>query len=155
MPVVEWFAPKAGERILDPGCGDGLLAQRLALSGCEVVGIDTNRALVEAAKARGVDARVMNGEAIAFDGEFDAVFSKAALHWMRRHDRVIDGAWRALKKGGRFVAECGGKGNIDGILAGYAGLSPAGGWIRLPCRRPGISRMRRRWKRGLKRGVLS
>ncbi len=118
MPVVELLAPEAGERILDVGCGDGFLAQRLMLSGCDVVGIDTSRELVAAAKTRGVDARVMNAEAMGFDDEFDAVFSNAAMHWMHRHDRVIDGAWRALKKGGRFVVECGGKGNIDGILAG-------------------------------------
>ena len=63
MPVVELLAPKAGERILDVGCGDGFLAQRMQLAGCEVVGIDTSRELVAAARARGVDARVMNAEA--------------------------------------------------------------------------------------------
>ena len=118
MPVVELLAPKAGERILDVGCGDGFLAQRMQLAGCEVVGIDTSRELVAAARARGVDARIMNAEAMTFGPEFDAVFSNAALHWMRRQDRVIDGAWRAVKSGGRFVVECGGKGNIDGILNG-------------------------------------
>ena len=118
MPVLEWLSPVAGERILDVGCGDGFLAQRMLLAGCEVVGVDTSRALVKAALARGVDARVMNAEAMTFDAEFDAVFSNAALHWMHDQDRVVNGVWRALRKGGRFVAECGGKGNVDGILQG-------------------------------------
>ena len=139
MPVVELLAPKAGERILDVGCGDGFLAQRMQLAGCEVVGIDTSRELVAAARARGVDARVMNAEAMTFGPEFDAVFSNAALHWMRRQDRVIDGAWRAVKPGGRFVVECGGKGNIDGILNGLKKAFARRGLRRAARRDPPLS----------------
>jgi SAM-dependent methyltransferase len=54
-------------------------------------------------------------EALRFDGEFDAVFSNAALHWMRDQDAVLQGVYRALKPGGRFMAECGGHGNIAAI----------------------------------------
>ncbi len=90
----------------------------MQLAGCEVVGIDTSRELMAAAKARGVNTRVMNAESITFGPDFDAVFSNAALHWMHRQEKVIDGVWRALKPGGRFVAECGGKGNVGGILDG-------------------------------------
>jgi SAM-dependent methyltransferase len=43
------------------------------------------------------------------------VFSNAALHWMRDPDAVIAGVWRALRPGGRFVAECGGAGNVEAI----------------------------------------
>jgi trans-aconitate methyltransferase len=67
--------------------------------------------MVEAAKALGLDARVMDGQALQFVQEFDAVFSNAALHWMKQTDAVIAGVWRALKPGGRFVAEFGGDGN--------------------------------------------
>lgn len=117
-PVMELFAPKAGERVLDLGCGSGFWSEEMVRRGCEVVGIDSSAQAVAAARARGVDARQMNAEAMTFESEFDGVFSNAALHWMRRQDRVIDGAWRAVKPGGRFVVECGGKGNIDGILNG-------------------------------------
>ena len=107
-PVVELLAPQPRERILDLGCGDGALTAKLAAFGCAVVGIDSSAEQIEAAKALGIDARVGDGEHLDFSGEFDAVFSNAALHWMKRPEVVIAGVWRALKPGGRFVAECGG-----------------------------------------------
>ena len=80
-----------------------------------MVGVDSSLQMVAAAKERGVDARHTKGETLAFDREFDAVFSNAALHWMRDQDAVLEGVYKALKPGGRFVAECGGQGNIAAI----------------------------------------
>ena len=117
MPVVDLLAPRPGERILDLGCGDGVLTEKLAAAGCDVVGADASAELVNAARARGLDARLINGEALDFDGEFDAVFSNAALHWMLQPEAVIDGVHRALKPGGRFVGEFGGAGNVATIAA--------------------------------------
>ncbi len=117
---------RAGERILDLGCGDGALMQTLANTGAAVVGVDTAPAFVEAARARGLDVRLESGEALSFEGEFDAVFSNAALHWMRATGAVVTGVHRALVPGGRFVGEFGGHGNVGAIrtalaavLAGY------------------------------------
>ena len=115
MPVVELLAPKPGEHILDLGCGDGALTEKLVAMGCTVVGVDGSAPQIAAARARGLDCRVMDGEHLRFDNEFDAVFSNAALHWMQRADAVIAGVWRALKPGGRFVAECGGHGCVATI----------------------------------------
>jgi SAM-dependent methyltransferase len=109
------LAPRAGERILDLGCGDGALTAKLLEMGCEVTGVDASPAQVEAARKLGVEARVMDGEHLAFESEFDAVFSNAALHWMRNPDKVIAGVHRALKPSGRFVAECGGHGCVAKI----------------------------------------
>lgn len=115
-PVVELLAPRPGERILDLGCGDGVLTKRLLDLGCEVVGVDGSADMVRAARERGVDARVADGQALGFDREFDAVFSNAALHWMRRDpDAVVAGVARALRPGGRFVAEMGGHGNVAAV----------------------------------------
>jgi len=114
-PVLELLAPRAGERILDLGCGDGVLTAKLAAMGCDVVGVDGSPAQIEAARKLGLDARVMDGERLSFEAEFDAVFSNAALHWMRNPDAVIAGVWRALRPGGRFVAELGGDGCVAKI----------------------------------------
>jgi trans-aconitate methyltransferase len=114
-PVVELLAPKPGERILDLGCGDGALTRRLADQGCEVVGIDSSAAQIEAARKLGLDARVMNAEALPFTEEFDAIFSNAVLHWITNADSMIASVYRALKPEGRFVAECGGYGCVHKI----------------------------------------
>jgi trans-aconitate methyltransferase len=114
-PVVQLLAPRPGERILDLGCGDGVLTKRLADLGCDIVAIDASAAQVEAASSLGLDARVMDAETLPFDDEFDAVFSNAVLHWILRADAAIEGVHRALKPGGRFVAECGGHGCVDRI----------------------------------------
>jgi len=92
-----------------------VLAARLIEMGCEVVGVDASEMQVEAARKLGVDARLIAGEALRFRDEFDAVFSNAALHWMLRPDEVIAGVWRALRCGGRFVAEMGGHGCVETI----------------------------------------
>lgn len=65
--------------------------------------------------ARGLAAEVVDGTRLAFAAELDAVFSNAAVHWLGDPDAVIAGVWRALKPGGRFVAECGGAGNIEAV----------------------------------------
>jgi trans-aconitate methyltransferase len=115
-PLVERLAPRPGERILDLGCGDGTLAAVIAGAGASVVGVDASADMVAAARARGIDAHQADGEALAFVGEFDAVFSNAALHWMRHPEAVLGGVYRALKPGGRFVAEFGGHGCVAAIV---------------------------------------
>jgi trans-aconitate methyltransferase len=109
--VVRMLDPKRGERILDIGCGDGYLTEKLASYGAELVGVDYSETLVEAARKRGVDARHGNGEELQFDGEFDGAFSNAAMHWMLRANDTAAGVFRALKPGGRFVGEFAGAGN--------------------------------------------
>ncbi|MBZ5651843.1 MAG: methyltransferase domain-containing protein [Acidobacteriia bacterium] len=114
-PVVDFLAPKPGERILDLGCGDGVLTKKLADLGCEVVAVDSSLAQVEAARKLGLNASVISGEELQYKEEFDAVFSNAVLHWIRRADEMLAGVYRSLKPGGRFVAECGGHGCVHQI----------------------------------------
>jgi trans-aconitate methyltransferase len=119
-PALERLAPRRGERVLDLGCGDGRLTEALVAAGCVVVGVDASAEQVAAARARGLDARVMDGEALAFREEFEAVFSNAALHWMKRPRRVLEGVWRALRPGGRFVGEFGAKDNVAAVARALA-----------------------------------
>lgn len=116
VPLIEALAPQAGERILDLGCGDGVLSAAILATGAEVVGIDASVDMVAAARARGIDARCGRGEAIDDVDAFDAVFSNAALHWMTDLDTVFANVARALRPGGRFVAEMGGAGNVVRVV---------------------------------------
>lgn len=107
---------RAGEKILDLGCGDGTLTEKIVAMGADVVGVDSSPDMIAAATERGLRAMLMDASQLSFMAEFDAVFSNAALHWMKKdHDAVIAGVRRALKSGGRFVAEMGGHGNIAAI----------------------------------------
>ena len=111
-PVLELLSPRPGERILDLGCGDGVLTKRLADLGCEVVAIDSSLPQVEAARKLGLNAFAISAEDLQYEEEFDAVFSNAVLHWIKRADVMLAGVHRSLKPGGRFVAECGGHGCV-------------------------------------------
>jgi trans-aconitate methyltransferase len=113
--VLNWLAPRSGERILDLGCGDGVLTEQLKNRGCRVIGVDASPGMIAAARARGLDARLVDAHELTFDGEFDAVFSNAALHWMVKPGKVLDGVIRALVPHGRFIAEFGGHGNVAAI----------------------------------------
>ncbi len=137
-PLLGLLAPQPGELILDLGCGDGALTERIVGAGASVVGVDASPDMVRAARARGLDARVMDGQALDFAGvTFDAVVSNAALHWMPDAQAVIAGVARALKPGGRFVGEMGGHGNVASIVAALhaslrsRGVAPAQafGWF--------------------------
>lgn len=118
--VAALLAPQPGERILDLGCGTGDLAHDISTSGASVLGMDISAQMIEAAKRKYPKLDFMTGDAehFALDEPVDAVFSNAALHWMTRPERVIGCIWNVLKPGGRFVAEFGGKGNVEKIVNG-------------------------------------
>jgi len=114
--VLERLDAQPGEYILDLGCGDGQLTQRIADTGAQVLGVDASLEMIAAARERGIEAEQARAEMLPFgDRTFDAVFSNAALHWVRGQDAMLDQVYRILKPGGRFVAEMGGHGNIAAI----------------------------------------
>jgi trans-aconitate methyltransferase len=112
--VVSLLAPKTGERILDLGCGTGHLTAQIAESGAEVLGVDRSPEMVAAARKAypNLKFEIADARYLPFVEEFDAVFSNAALHWVLEPELALEGIRRALRPGGRFVAEFGGKGNI-------------------------------------------
>ncbi|PYX70690.1 MAG: SAM-dependent methyltransferase [Acidobacteria bacterium] len=116
QPVLDLLQPRSGERILDLGCGDGVLTEKLVALGAQVVAIDSSPDMIATALQRGIDARVMDARTLGFESEFDAVFSNAVLHWIKDDpDAPIAGAFRALRAGGRFVGELGGHACVGAI----------------------------------------
>lgn len=117
LEVVALLNPQPGESIIDLGCGTGTLTAAIAAAGAQVVGVDADRNMLERARQQYPQIPFRHADAHAFTVEapVDAVFSNAALHWMTRPADVIARVAAALKPGGRFVAEMGGRGNCLAI----------------------------------------
>jgi SAM-dependent methyltransferase len=117
LPVLELLRPQPGERILDVGCGDGVLSHKILEAGATVVGVDGSQDMVEAARKRGIEALLVGPLHLSFEAEFDGAFSNAALHWMKRDpDAVLYGVRRSLKPDGRFAGESGGHGCVAAVM---------------------------------------
>src|SRR5688572_11565852 len=104
QPLLQLLAPRDGEIIMDLGCGDGALTEKIPRE-VSVVGTDASFAQARAAKARGLSIVAVDGHHLCFKRQFDAVFTNAALHWMRQPEKVVEGVWQCLKTGGRFIGE--------------------------------------------------
>jgi trans-aconitate 2-methyltransferase len=117
--LLEVLEPQAGERILDLGCGTGHLTAQLAATGAEVIGLDSSPEMIAQARQSYPHLRfeVADARDFALAEPCDAILSNAVLHWIREPEVVAGCVIRALKPGGRFVAEFGGKGNVAAILA--------------------------------------
>jgi len=113
--VLDLLAPKAGERILDLGSGTGHLTQQVADADASVIGLDSSPEMVAAAGGAypGIEFVLGDAARFAFDEPFDAVFSNATLHWVTQAGAAVTCIADALKPGSRFVAEFGGKGNVQ------------------------------------------
>ncbi|MEQ7872471.1 methyltransferase domain-containing protein [Sphingomonas sp. ASV193] len=135
--ALDLLDPRPGEHILDIGCGDGTLTLKIREAGAEVVGIDSSVSMIGAARAKGLDARLMDAAELKFSEAFDAAFSNATLHWILAKDRAARAIWFALKPGARFAGEMGGEGNLarlrealDDVLVarGYGPPTYAANW---------------------------
>lgn len=137
-PILTLLDAQPTDFILDLGCGSGELTQQLVpkVPQGRVIGVDVSEDMIAAARRGIVDLSeedqkrlsydVADGQALSsyltsnkLEGQFDRVFSSAALHWMSTSPRdVITGVHQALKPGGVFVAECGGFMNVMSIRGG-------------------------------------
>ena len=125
-PHVDWGARLLGrvefrgdEAAVDAGCGTGRVTEMLLarLPRGTVLAVDASAAMVEAARERFAgDGRVRVERADLLELEVgepaDLVLSTATFHWIKDHDELFGGLAAVLKPGGRFVAQCGGAGNI-------------------------------------------
>jgi trans-aconitate 2-methyltransferase len=118
VAVLERLPLRGGETVLDAGCGSGRVTRMLLdrLPDGHVVAVDSAESMVEHARAAlGERATVLcqNLTELTLEEPVDAAFSNAVFHWIADHERLFERLHAALKPGGRLVAQCGGKGNID------------------------------------------
>jgi trans-aconitate methyltransferase len=121
--LIEILDPQPGERILDVGCGTGELVKAITDRGAVCIGMDADCNMVERAKQQFPDFTFFQGYAQNFnldhvdDGPLvDAIFSNAALHWVKDAEGAVACMSHVLKPGGRFVVEFGGQGNVQRIV---------------------------------------
>ncbi len=137
--------PRPGERILDLGCGDGVLTARIAAAGAAVTGLEPDPDMAAAARGRGLAVIAADAHDPIPGGPWDAVFSNAALHWMRDPALVLSRVFDALAPGGRLVAEQGGFGNVAAVVTALNAARAARGLAALaPWDFPSPDRARRR-----------
>ena len=117
--LLELLEAKSGERIVDVGCGTGHLTAQIAATGACVTGVDRSPEMIQQARAEhpAITFEVMDVRELSFPEKFDAVFSNATLHWITRPEPAVESIASTLKTGGRFVAELGGKGNVEGLMS--------------------------------------
>lgn len=116
--LIELLAPEQGEYILDLGCGTGNLANQLHQQyGANIIGVDNSESMVAQAREKypTLSFRVQDATNLNIESEFDAVFSNATLHWVKPPIQALRCIHKSLKEGGRFIAEFGGKGNVQTI----------------------------------------
>jgi SAM-dependent methyltransferase len=139
--ALDLLDPRPGEHILDVGCGEGTLTEKIIERGATVVGIDNSLDMIGAARAKGIDARLMDAADLRFSEAFDAAFSNATLHWVLDKERAARAIWFALKHGGRFAGEMGGEGNLamlrealdtELVSRGYVPPLEASNWYASP-----------------------
>jgi trans-aconitate methyltransferase len=113
-----------GERVLDIGCGTGRLTDQLLgrLPRGRVVAIDLSENMLRVAReylaprhAGRVQFARADATALPLHEAVDAVFSTATMHWVLDHPKLFSSVYDALRPRGRFVAQCGGAGNIKDI----------------------------------------
>ena len=122
--VADLLDAPEGSRVLDLGCGNGTLTTELAARGYDVVGLDASEAMLDLARNAHPELRFIQGDATSFELKepVDAVFSNAVLHWIdaERQPEVLGHVAAALRTGGQFVFEMGGRGCAGTIHAAVA-----------------------------------
>jgi len=116
--------PEPGERVLDIGCGTGALSAQIAGAGARVTGLDKSATMLEQARAAYPAIEFLEADICEFEPAepYDAIFSNAALHWVKPPEAAARRMYEALKPGGRLVLEMGGAGNVGGLLAAAGAL---------------------------------
>jgi len=95
-----------GKRVLEVGCGTGLILQRVAPHAAEAIGIDLSPGMLEAARARGLDVREAPATALPFeDGRFDLVYSFKVLAHVPEIGTALEEMARVTAPGGTVLAE--------------------------------------------------
>jgi trans-aconitate methyltransferase len=126
--VADLLGDISGHQLLDLGCGDGRLTLELAAKGASVVGIDASQSMIEAARAKGLEAHVLDALEMSYFEQFESVFTNATLHWIPDHPLLAEKVYAAIKLGGQFVGEFGGHGNVAAINTAIRGVLARNGF---------------------------
>ncbi|RHR27630.1 methyltransferase domain-containing protein [Clostridium sp. AF19-22AC] len=119
--LISQLALKGDETILDLGCGDGILTEQLSsfVPNGKVIGIDASTGMIETAKEIkkiNLEFIQMDINNLSFADKFDIIFSNAALHWIKDHNKLLRKAYKALKTNGVILWDFGASGNCSNFF---------------------------------------
>lgn len=119
--MIELVNMEKGQKILDLGCGTGILTSELAKKGATVLGVDFSRDMIEKARSNYPDIhfQVEDGTDLPFKDTFDTVFSNAVFHWIPEQNKLLGSVYRSLRNNGTLICEFGAKNNIIQIQSAY------------------------------------
>ena len=97
-------------KVVDLGCGTGELTRQLAeaLPGSQVTGLDSSPQMLAAARAAALASpglRFEEGDQARLTGEWDLIFSNAALQWSENHPELIPRLFERLRPGGQIAVQ--------------------------------------------------
>ena len=118
VKLVDVLRKRECGKVLDLGCGTGVLTNDIAGFAEEVIGIDSSPAMIEKAKSSYPNVKfiLMDACSLQWENYFDAVFSNAVFHFIQKQDILLESIHRALKPNGVLVADFGAAGNIQNLL---------------------------------------
>lgn len=116
--MIDLINVEKNQKILDLGCGTGVLTNELAKKGATVIGTDLSEDMIEQANANypSMNFQVEDAINLPFENVFDTVFSNAVFHWIPNQEKLLHSVYTSLKENGILICEFGAKNNINQII---------------------------------------
>ncbi|MFT8352117.1 class I SAM-dependent methyltransferase [Clostridium saccharoperbutylacetonicum] len=129
--MIDLVNVRKDQKILDLGCGTGILTNELAKEEATVIGIDSSIDMIKKAKLNypSLNFQVADATSLAFENYFDTVFSNAVFHWIPNQEKLLISIYNSLKGNGKLICEFGAKNNVYQIQTAFEKVLKKNGYL--------------------------